>query len=116
MFLEAAKRASGDAKMARTIQVAPTGQEHLRSGDGSTVSGHADGSQFMNVRQFSVCMMASRAGDRTAGDLRLRFLRRAQLADVKAYACLEKSSDGLQFVASQSFHYSCCLLQLPLRR
>ena len=71
---------------------------------------------FMNVRQFSVCMMASRAGDRTAGDLRLRFLRRAQFADVKAYACLEESSDGLQFVASQSFHYSCCLLQLPLRR
>ena len=116
VFLEAAKRASGDAKRARTLQVAPTDQEHLRSGDGSTVSGHADGSQFMNVRQFSVCMMASRAGDRTAGDLRLRFLRRAQLADVKAYACLEKSSDGLQFVASQSFHYSCCLLQLPLRR
>ena len=27
---------------------------------------------FMNVRQFSVCMMASRAGDRTAGDLRQR--------------------------------------------
>ena len=70
----------------------------------------------LRVHQFSVCMMASRAGDRTAGDLRLRFLRRAQLADVKAYACLEESSDGLQFVASQSFHYSCCLLQLPLRR
>ena len=48
-------------------------------------------------------MMASRAGDRTAGDLRQRFLRRAQLADVKAYACLEENSDGLQFVAAQSF-------------
>ena len=33
----------------------------------------------LHVHQFSVCMMASRAGDATAGDLRQRFLRRAQL-------------------------------------
>ena len=35
---------------------------------------------FMNVRYFFVCMMASRAGDRTAGDFRQRFLRRAAVA------------------------------------